>query len=144
MVHARSKMRSIAQTESRSDAKGSYTTGVRIQTVLGVKKKTGLTAEAFIMSFIEKKRKTASRVVKDCGAGTEQGGFKRLCLETEESAHHIHYSTFYTAGGADLAVVVTAGTTKELWPQFTATFETMREFQLLDMKHIQKQLDKAR
>lgn len=43
-----------------------------------------------------------------------------------------------------MAVVVTAGTTKELWPQFTATFDMMRELQLLAMKHIQKQLDKAR
>ena len=138
--HGPSFLWTLSKEES---TKGGYTTGVRIQAIVGVKKNSGQTAESFIMAHIAKKRKAASRVVSDCGSGTEQQGLRRMCLETEEGVYHIQYSLFFSTDDADLAVVMTAGTTKELWPQFSSTFQAMRDFQLLDMNHIQKQVPPA-
>jgi len=120
-------------TLSREDSsRGPYTTGVRIQAFIGVKKATGKTARQFIRDFAAGKKQQV-HVLKDCEAA-DQGLFTRICLETEEGPHRILYSLFWGSSGMDIAVVSIAGTTKELWSEFAPTFEKMSSFELIDMK----------
>lgn len=121
-------------TLSREDMTGNrpYTTGVRIQTFVGVKDGTGKTAKEFILDFVAAKKKSA-QVLRSC-AEQDQGLFTRICLETEEGSHRILYSLFWGSSGLDIAVVSIAGTTKELWPTFAPTFQKMGDFELIDMK----------
>tara|TARA_R110002111_G_scaffold255569_1_gene321888 strand:- start:127 stop:687 length:561 start_codon:yes stop_codon:yes gene_type:complete len=115
-----------------------YTTGVGIQTIVGVEKATGKTAEKFLADFVaSKKREPTVTVIKTCGE-TRRGLFKRVCLETEEGDYHIMYSLFWGSDKMDVAVVVVAGTTKELWVTHSSTFSKMAEFELIDMKRFEK------
>jgi hypothetical protein len=122
-------------TLSREDTTGGkpYTTGVRIQTLTGIKEGTGKTAKQFILDFLDAKKKEAAKVIKACKE-QDQGLFTRICLETEEGPYHILYSLFWGANGMDLAVVSIAGTTKELWETYAPTFDKMNAFELIDMK----------
>jgi len=113
-----------------------YTTGVRIQTFVGVKANTGNSARQFILDFVGAKRREA-KIVRSCDE-TDQGLFTRICLETEEGPHHILYSLFWGTSGMDIAVVSIAGTTKELWRTYEPTFERMGTFELIDMKRFEK------
>ncbi|MBV9849048.1 MAG: hypothetical protein JO250_05090 [Armatimonadetes bacterium] len=90
-----------------------YTTGVRIQTFMDVKEGTGKTAEQFILDLVAARKEKAAKVIKTCGE-TDQGLFTRTCLETEEGPYHVLYSLFWGSSGMDIAVVMLAGTTKEL------------------------------
>ena len=114
-----------------------YTTGVRIQIFTRVKEHAGQSAQQFIENFAEQKKKSADRLIKTCAA-KEMGLFTRICIETEEGPHHILYSLFWGSNDLDLAVVSISGTTKELWTDFSATFDTMSEFELIDMKRFEK------
>ena len=80
-------------TLSREDiAKGgSYVTGYRIQTFVGVKENTGMTAREFVLEFVNVRKKEAARVIKVCGEGA-QGLFTRMCLETKEGPYHVLYA----------------------------------------------------
>lgn len=123
---------------SREDAsKAAYTTGFRIQMIVGVKKGAGKTPQEFIAEFIEKKKKTADKVLRNCDA-TRQKLFTRTCLETEEGPHRILYSLFTGNGDLDIVVVTIAGTTKELWAEYGPVFDTMNDFELIDMKRFEK------
>lgn len=124
-------------TLSREDSsKGPYTTGVRIQTFVGVQKGAGKTAQQFILDFVAAKSQEA-RVVRRCPA-VDQGLFTRMCLETEEGPHHILYSLFWGSQGMDIAVVTIAGTNQAQWALFAPTFERMSQFELIDMKRFEK------
>jgi hypothetical protein len=130
-------------TISKEDSvKGNYITGVRIQMLMDIKKNTGKTPQEFIEGFIAGKKKAAGKVVKECDA-SEQGIFTRVCLEMEEGPNHILYSAFWSSESADIAVISISGTTKELWKEMTATFDTMNTFELLDMKKLEE-ADKAK
>jgi hypothetical protein len=115
---------------------GPYTTGVRIQMFGHVKGGTGKSAKQFILDFIATKKKEAAKVIKLCQP-TEQYLFTRVCLETEEGPYHILYSLFWGNNDFDYAVVVIAGTTKELWDTFAPVFDQM-SFELIDMKRFEK------
>jgi hypothetical protein len=121
-------------TLSREDiSKGQpYTTGVRIQTFVGVKDSTGKSAKEFILAFVAAKEKEATKVIKTC-AEKDQGLFTHICLETEEGPYHILYSLFWGSKNLDVAVVSIAGTTKELWDTYSPTFDKMSAFELIDM-----------
>jgi hypothetical protein len=121
-------------TISREDTLGNrpYTTGVRIQTFVGIKQGAGKTAKQFILDFVASKKKEA-KVLKSCDE-IDQGLFTRICLETEEGPYHILYSLFWGSSGMDMAVVSIAGTTKELWGTYSPTFDKMSAFELIDMK----------
>jgi len=125
-------------TLSREDTTGNhpYTTGVRIQTFVGVKQGAGKTAKQFILDFVTTKKKEA-KVLKSCDE-TDQGLFTRICLETEEGPYHILYSLFWGSSDMDLAVVSIAGTTKGLWEIYSPTFDKMSAFELIDMKRFTK------
>jgi hypothetical protein len=120
-------------TRENVSGKCPYTTGVRIQGFPHVLKNTGKTAKQFVLDIEARKRKEASRIVSTFDE-MNQGMFTRIGLETEEGPHHILYSLFWGSGGMDLAIVVIAGTTKELWGTFAATFDRMNDFELIDMK----------
>ena len=127
----------IISREDTHGGTGPYTTGVRIQTFVGVKDSTGKSAKQFILDFVEGKKKEATKVIKSCEP-REQYLFTRICLETEEGPHHILYSLFWGTNDLDLAVVVIAGTRKELWSTYQPTFNKMNEFELIDMKRVEK------
>ncbi len=130
--------RAYRWTISREDASGGrpYTTGVRIQTFVGVKDGTGKTAKQFILDFAAAKAKQAT-VINSCPE-SNQGLFSRICLETEEGPYHILYSMFWVTSGMDVAIVSIAGTTKELWETYLPTFNVMSDFELIDMKRFEK------
>ena len=125
-------------TLSREDAsKGPYTTGFKIQTVVGVKERTGKSAKQFVQEFIENKKKEADKVLQSCDA-KKQDLFTRVCLETHEGPHRILYSCFWGNDGLDIAVVAIAGTTKELWNTYSKVFDQMAGFELIDMARFKK------
>jgi TonB family protein len=126
-------------TISREDVKKlkHYDTGLRIQFFSDVKKNTGKTPEQFILDFVAEKKKSGSKLFKTCEP-EEQGLFTRQCLEIEEGPYHILYSLFWTTQTADMAVVLIAGTRKELWETYSPTFEKMSTFELLDMDRVKK------
>jgi hypothetical protein len=119
-------------------SRGCYTTGVRIQTFVGVKDISGRSAKKFILDFVaSKKREAAVKVLRSCGE-EEQGVFTRSCLETEEGPNHILYSLFWGSNDLDIAVVTIAGTTKEMWSTFAPIFVRMSEFDLIDMTRFRR------
>ena len=123
---------------TREDTQGGtapYTTGVRIQMFSRIKDGTGKSAKQFILDFIAAK-KEAAKVIKTCEP-KEQDLFTRVCLETEEGPHHILYSLFWGSNDFDYAVIVIAGTTKELWDAYAPVFDQM-SFELIDMKRFEK------
>jgi hypothetical protein len=123
---------------SREDAsKGAYTTGVKIQTIVGVKENTGKTPKKFIEEFVRKQKLTADKVVKSCPENKQQL-FTRICMETEEGPHHILYSLFWGNDDLDVVVVSIAGTTKNLWDTYSPVFDKMSGFELIDMKRFDK------
>jgi len=122
---------------SREDAsKARYTTGVRIQTLVGVKKGTGKTPKEFTLDFLAAKNKEAAKVIKTF-AEKDEDLFMRVGVETEEGPDHILYSLFW-GKNIDVVVVSIAGTTKELWETYSATFNKMGSFELIDMKRFEK------
>jgi hypothetical protein len=120
-----------------NSSKGPYTTGVRIQTFVGVKEGAGKTAKEFVLDFAATKRKKADKVIKSCDP-KDQGLFTRICLETEEGPYHILYSLFWGTNDMDVVVVSIAGTRKELWETYSPTFDKMAAFELIDMKRFEK------
>ncbi len=110
-----------------------YTTGVRIQTFMNVEERTGKTAKQFILDLMAARMENATKVFKTCDE-KDQGFFTRICLETEEGPYHILYSLFWGSSGMDVAVVVIAGTLKQLWETYASTFDKMSDFELIDMK----------
>ncbi|SMP80111.1 hypothetical protein SAMN06265222_1452 [Neorhodopirellula lusitana] len=127
-------------TISAEDSSGGkrYTTGVRIQTIVGVEKNTKKTAKQFLADFVaSKKLDSRVNVIESCEE-TTSGLFSRICLETEEGDDHILYSLFWGTDGLDVAVIFIAGTTKELWDAHAPVFRKMDEFELVDMKRFDK------
>jgi hypothetical protein len=122
---------SLLWTLSREDIAGgaSYTTGVRIQMLMGVAEGTGKTCKQFVLDFVASKQKDA----KVIGTRDEQdqGMFTRIGLETEEGPHRILYSLFW-GNTMDMVVMSVAGTTKELWDTFSPTFDRMAACELID------------
>ena len=124
---------------TREDTTGNkpYTTGVRIQLFANIKEGTGKTAKQFILDFVAAKKKEADKVIKTCKE-EDQGLFTRICLETAEGPHRILYSLFWSSDKTDIAVVVIAGTTKELWETYAPAFDKMTGFELIDMKRFER------
>jgi hypothetical protein len=120
---------------AEDNSKGRYTTGVRIQLFIGVKEQTGQTPEEFIRAFVAGKKEKVE-VIEECDA-TDQGLFKRICLEVVEGDYHILYSLFW-GKEMDMAAVSISGTTKALWSKHAATFDRMARFKAIDMDHLQK------
>lgn len=125
-------------TLSREDTSNNrpYITGVRIQTFVGVKDGTGKTGKQFVLDFVAAKKKEATKVIK---TSTEENQelFTRICLETEEGQYHILYA-FFWSNDLDVVVISIAGTRKELWNIYSATFDKMGAFELIDMKRFEK------
>lgn len=132
------RQKSFVWTISREDsAKGNYTTGVRIQIMVGIKAEKGKTPQEFIESFIAMKKRTVDKVIKTCSE-TKQDLFTRVCLETEEGPHRILYSLFWGNKDLDVVVISIAGTRKEFWDTYSPVFDKMSGFELIDMKRFEK------
>ena len=125
---------------TREDMTGGkpYTTGVRIQSFTGIKEGAGKTAQQFILDFVAKKKlEPGVKVIKSCGS-EDQGLFTRTCLEIEEGPYHVLYSLFWGSQDMDVAVVMIAGTLKEMWPVYYPAFDKMRSFEFIDVKRFEK------
>ena len=117
----------------------SYTTGVRIQLVLGVRTAAKQSPKDFIRDFVTKKTKSADKVHKTCDA-VQQNIFTRMCLETEEGPHRILYS-FFWSDELDMIIISTAGTTLELWDKYTETFDKMNGFEPFKVEELERFLE---
>ncbi len=115
--------------------KGPYETGMRIQTFNGVKEGTGKTAKEFVFDFARKKADKAEKLVSTVPE-SEQGGFTRVGIETIEGKYQIMYSCFWS-DTIDMVIITTAGAPKELWEEYTAIFNHMASFELIDLKRFQ-------
>jgi hypothetical protein len=117
--------------------KGMCTTGVQIQTVIGVKAGTGKNPKDVALEFIARRKKEATKVVKE-GEARNQGLFTRVTLETVEGKDHVLYCAFWGNDNLDVVVVSSAGTTGKLWDTYAAAFETMSQFVPIDMDRVDK------
>jgi hypothetical protein len=122
-------------TFSKEDpAKGPYETGLSIQLIAGVEKKTKQPSENFAKVFLDKKRSSA-KVLKDC-APVEQGDFKLQCLEVIEDVQepngvksfHILYSVSW---GMDMVVINTFGAPPEQWESVKPIADVMANIELI-------------
>lgn len=118
---------------------GNYETGVRIDTYVGVQKNEGKDAKQFIADFVASKKKGV-KLIKVC-LPESQGMFMRQCLELERGPKHILYSLFWGNDNLDIAVVMTAESTKEMWADISPTFDKMNSFELINMARFQKSDD---
>ena len=122
-------------TISKEDTDGGnagYETGMRIQAFTGVIEGTGKTPEQFVKDFFMEKKKAATKVHKVCDQ-SNQGLFSRTCIEVTEGDYRILYSLFL-GNKIDIAVISIAGAKTEDWDAYAKTFDTMSEFELIDMK----------
>jgi len=129
---------SYAWILSREDAaKDHYTTGMRVQEMVSVHAATGQTPREFAAEFIAARKKAAAKIVKSSDE-EKRGAFTRVRFETEEGKAHIAYTVYWGDEHLDVVAVVTAGTDKELWATYAPVFETMGDFQLLDIRKYEK------
>ncbi len=138
--HGDGKFMWTISEEDQSGEKG-YETGVRIQVFMKVKERTGKTPEEQLAGFIEEKKTGGGRVISVTDEKT-QGLFTQTCLEMEEGGFHILYSFFWGTGGLDIAVVSIAGARKEKWDRYSAIFNRMSSFELIDMKRFEQKEQK--
>jgi hypothetical protein len=117
---------------------GAYTTGVKIQAIMGFSEIAHKTPEIFINEFIQNKKENVE-ILNEC-APQEQDFFTRVCLGTLEeitfskttTIFHIQYSLFWN-NEMDAIIIVTAGTSEELWEKYANVFDKMNQFELIDM-----------
>jgi hypothetical protein len=117
-------------------AKGPYETGMRIQVVVGVKQRSGKTAEEVARGFLAEKR-SSGKVVSDCQP-TDQGQLMRECLTVIEALalngpakpYRIAYSVFW-GKTMDMAVITTFGAPADQWENVARTAEVMNAFRLI-------------
>jgi hypothetical protein len=121
---------------AEDSAKGYYETGLRIQMIVGIQKKTGKTQQAFAQSFLEEKHRGGT-VLSECQPA-EQGQFMRQCLEVLENISmdgtarpfHVSYSAFW-GKAMDMVVITTFGTPADRWAEFKTTAGVMNKFVLI-------------
>jgi hypothetical protein len=117
---------------SKEDATvGRYDTGVRIQAVVGIKKKTGVGAEESLRKYLLSKREGAKKMFHECEP-KDQGLFTNMCIHVEEGPYRIFYSIFW-GNDVDIAIIMTGGTKLEDWEKYEKIFEKMSRFELIDM-----------
>ncbi len=124
-------------TLSREDLSkcDSYTTGFRIQVIVPVTVATGMPAQQFVLGFSAHKKDEGARII-GMRDQVDQGLFTRIGLETEEGRYHILYSLFW-GNNMDVAIITTAGTTRELCAIYAPIFDRMVAFEPIDMTRYQ-------
>lgn len=118
-------------------SKGGYETGLRIQLLVGIKKKTGQSPEAFAQNILRQK-KASTKVVKECPIDYSQEDFMRQCLEVIEdiqrpkgmTTYHILYSVFW-GKKLDMVVVNTFGAPEEKWQSVIPISDVMSRVVLI-------------
>jgi hypothetical protein len=128
---------SIIWTISKEDTKkGSYLTGMRIQFVPGMFRRTKKTPQEFAESFINDKKNSA-KVLLECKQ-KEIEDFTRQCIETIENIRttkgeikfHILYSVMWSKA-KDAIVLTTFGAPVEDWEQVRPIIDVMADFELI-------------
>lgn len=113
-----------------------YETGLRLQLLLGVETSTKKSRFTFAQDFLEKKRQSAA-VIRECPE-TDQGDFKRQCLEVIENVsrpygmkkYHILYSVFW-GNKLDMVVVSTFGAPEDKWEKVKTVSEVMAAVEVI-------------
>ena len=122
---------------SKDEPEGfSYATGLRIQLIFDVAKKTGESREKYVSDFIEHKRKTVE-VLDSCEA-QDAGLFMRKCLEVVESTmfrgkvtqFRVLYSMLW-GKETDMIAVTTFGSPVSEWESVKDISRVMSEFELI-------------
>jgi hypothetical protein len=115
---------------------GQYETGLRIQMIMDVERRTNQSKDAFAKNFIEQKRKSL-KVIKECPV-EDFGTFKRQCIEVLESIQspsgvrrfHILYSVMWLQQ-MDVVAVSTFGAPEDEWDSVADISKIMSEFVLI-------------
>ncbi len=121
---------------------GPYVTGVKIQFIGGIKEGTGESPEQFMRDFMAQK-KSQVQVLSECKAQA-QDFFIRACIQTIEPApvlgddinFRIQYSIYWN-NDMDMALLMIQGTREDLWNEHLATFNTMQDFEMIDMSRFE-------
>jgi hypothetical protein len=117
---------------SKEDANiGKYDTGVRIQAIVGIKEKTGISAEESLRKYLLSKKEGAKKLFHECEP-KDQGLFTNMCIHVEEGPYRIFYSIFWS-NDLDIAIIMTGGAKLEDWGKYEKIFEKMGHFRLIDM-----------
>lgn len=117
-------------------SKGAYQTGLRMQLLVGVEKKTKKSRYIFAQKFLENKR-ASTDVVNECPE-TDQGQFRRRCIEVIENVkgtdgdntYHILYSVLW-GNTLDMVVVTTFGAPQDKWEAVRKVSEVMSAIELI-------------
>jgi len=124
-------------TISEEDSsKGGYETGLRMQLLVGVQKETHHSTEEFALNFLQQKR-AITTVLRECQT-TDQGEFKRQCLEVLEEIegphgkirYHILYSVFW-GKEMDMVFLNTFGAPEQKWESVRNISDTMSHVVLI-------------
>ena len=92
-----------------------YKTGVRIQSITGIKKIVRRSPAEFAKQQIKLASEKKGITVLSISAEKEVGPFKSIVLQTEESDNRVIYQFFWGADDLDRFVVVVSGTPKASW-----------------------------
>jgi hypothetical protein len=102
---------------SKEDASiGRYDTGLKIQAIVGIKEKTGISAEDFLGKHLSSKKEGAKQIFHECEPA-ERGLFKSMCIHVEEEPYRIFYSIFWN-NNMDIGVIMTGGAKLEDWHKY--------------------------
>ena len=123
---------SISEDEPRN---GGYSTGLRIQLLVGVSARTGQSRQDFVEQFLERTRRSAE-VIQDCEVEALKG-FRRRCLEVlqppsaeGQSAFRVLYTLTWFEQ-LDLVAVATFGSPPEHWDDVAEARQMMSEVVLI-------------
>ena len=119
-------------TISREDTTGgkSYQTGVKIQTIYGVKQAAKKSPQQFVEDVIKQRKETEGVTVLQATDEVAVGPCRMLRLLTEDKEHTILHEYYYGTGDVDAAVVITRGAPKDEWPKVQADLVMVGSFDL--------------
>ena len=106
-------------TISKEDTTGgkSYQTGIKIQSIYGLKQATQKTPKQFVEDTIKQRKETEGVAVQQATDEVAIGPCRMLRLLTEEDDYIILHEYYYGTGDIDAVVVITRGAPKDEWPK---------------------------
>ncbi len=123
---------------------GHYETGMRIQGIADVKKRSGLSAYDAANYNKQKFKKAAKRIIKEC-SDEDSGLFKKTCLETIEvngrdpqNDFHVIYSFFWDEK-MDMMITSIFGSPEKKWGEAEKIYNVMQSFTIIDVKKIEEE-----
>ncbi|MFT3867915.1 MAG: hypothetical protein QM715_05395 [Nibricoccus sp.] len=128
------------------NAGGSYDTGFKIQGIVGIKKKTGVSAKEAAQKNLNLFEKNAKKVIRTWPE-LEFGYFRRIGIEVlqanaknPDDEYHVIYSFFWN-DDMDMMVASVSGAPESNWPEADKVFEVMQRFKLVDVDKLKGKTD---